>query len=115
MQWGYFGQIILLLALGLIIFLSVIFYRWRERVKKSFADPHLHPFVFPMVSSRRFGIKLVLTCVAIALVIIALMDPLMGQKEVEIKREGIDMVFVLDLSSSMNTQDVAPSRIEKSI
>ena len=114
MQWGDFGQIIWLLALFVIIFLSVNVYRWRERIKSTFADKHLLPFIFPMISSRRFLVKLFLSCLAIFFIILALMDPLMGQKEVEVKREGIDMVFVLDLSSSMNTTDVAPSRIEKS-
>ncbi|MBS7333972.1 MAG: VWA domain-containing protein [Weeksellaceae bacterium] len=114
MQWGDFGQIIWLLALFVVIFLSVNVYRWRERVKTTFADKHLLPFIFPMISSRRFLLKLFLSCAAIFLIIISLMDPLFGQKEVEVKREGIDLVFVLDLSSSMNAQDVAPSRIEKS-
>ena len=114
MQWGDFGQIVWMIALVLILILSVNVYRWRSRVKKTFADPHLLPFIFPMISSRRFLIKLALTCTALFLIIIALMDPMQGQREVEVKREGIDMVFVLDLSTSMNAQDVAPSRIEKS-
>lgn len=114
MQWGDFGQIIWLIALAVIVFLSINVYRWRERVKSTFADKHLLPFIFPMVSSRKFLFKLFLSCSAVLLIIIALMDPLLGQKEIEVKREGIDIVFVLDLSSSMNVQDVAPSRIEKS-
>ena len=114
MQWGDFGQIVWLLALLVIIILSVNVYRWRERVKNTFADKKLQPFIFPIVSSRKFLVKLILSCAAIFLIILALMDPLFGQREVEVKREGIDIVFVLDLSSSMNTQDVAPSRIEKS-
>jgi Ca-activated chloride channel homolog len=114
MQWGDFGQIVWILALAIVIFLSVKVYRWREKVKATFADKQLQPFIFPIISSRKFLFKLTISCVAILLVIIALMDPLLGQREVEVKREGIDMVFVLDLSSSMNAQDVIPSRIEKS-
>lgn len=115
MQWGDFGQIIWLLALAVIIFLSVRVYRWREKVKATFADKQLQPFIFPMISSRKFLFKLIVSCVAILFIILALMDPLLGQREVEVKREGVDMVFVLDLSSSMNAQDIVPSRIEKSI
>ena len=114
MQWGDFGQVVWMIALIVIIILSVNIYRWRTRVKKTFADEHLLPFIFPTISSRRFLIKLILSCTAIFLIILALMDPLQGQREVEVKREGIDMVFLLDLSSSMNAKDVAPSRIEKS-
>ena len=114
MQWGDFGQVVWMIALIAVVILSVNVYRWRTRVKKTFADEHLLPFIFPTISSRRFAIKLILSCAAIFLIVLALMDPLQGQREVEVKREGIDMVFVLDLSSSMNAKDVAPSRIEKS-
>lgn len=114
MQWGDFGQIVWLLALAIIIFLSVNVYRWREKIKASFADQHLQPFLFPIISSRKILFKLILSCVALFFIILSLMDPLLGKREVEVKREGIDMVFVLDLSSSMNAQDVVPSRIEKS-
>ena len=45
--------------------------------------------------------------------VIALMDPLYGEENVKIKREGIDIVYALDLSNSMYSEDVAPNRLEK--
>lgn len=113
MQWGDIQQIGWMLILMIIITLSVHVYRWRERVKKNFADHELLGVVFPITSSKRYAFKLILGCLAIFFIILALMDPLYGEKEVEVKREGVDMVFLLDLSSSMNAQDVAPSRLEK--
>ena len=113
MQWGELHNIWLMILLFIVIFLSITVFQWRERVKKTFADKELFPFVFPITSSKRYGFKIVVFCVALFLMVIALMDPLYGEKEVQVKREGIDMVFLLDLSSSMNAQDVAPSRLEK--
>src|SRR5690625_4385420 len=40
-------------------------------------------------------------------------DPLYGEENVKIKREGIDIVYALDLSNSMYSEDVAPNRLEK--
>ena len=113
MQWGELHNIWLMILLFVVIFLSITVFQWRERVKKTFADKDLFPFVFPITSSKRYGFKIVAFCVALFLMVIALMDPLYGERDVQVKREGIDMVFLLDLSSSMNAQDVAPSRLEK--
>ena len=113
MQWGQLNNIWLMILLVIVIYLSLAVYQWRERIKKTFADKELFPFVFPITSSRRYGFKIVAFCVALFLMVVALMDPLYGERNVEVKREGIDMVFLLDLSASMNTQDVAPSRLEK--
>ncbi len=113
MQWGEIQHIGWMLILFIIITLSVHVYRWRERIKKNFVDAHLLPVIFPITSSKRYAFKLTLGCLAIFFIILAYMDPLYGEKEVNVKREGIDMVFLLDLSSSMNAQDVAPSRLDK--
>ncbi len=114
MQWGELNNIWLMILLVIVIYLSITVYQWRERVKKTFADKELFPFVFPITSSKRYGFKIVAFCVALFFMVIALMDPLYGNRDIQVKREGIDMVFLLDLSSSMNTQDVVPSRLEKS-
>ncbi|GGF06376.1 Ca-activated chloride channel family protein [Chishuiella changwenlii] len=113
MQWGELNNIWLIILLIVVVYLSITVFQWREKVKKTFADKELFPFVFPITSSRRYGIKIISFCVALFFIVIALMDPLFGERDIQVKREGIDMVFLLDLSSSMNAQDVAPSRLEK--
>ncbi len=113
MQWGAIHNIWWLLILGLIVFLSYRVYSWRENVKKNFADQKLFSFVFPESSAKKFGLKLILSCVGLFFIIIALMDPLAGNENKEVSREGIDIVYMLDVSSSMNAEDVAPSRLMK--
>lgn len=44
---------------------------------------------------------------------VALAGPKIGTEVREIKRQGIDMLVALDLSASMNAEDVRPSRLEK--
>lgn len=45
--------------------------------------------------------------------IISLAGPKIGTEVREVKRQGVDMLVALDLSASMNAEDVRPSRLEK--
>jgi len=46
--------------------------------------------------------------------IIALVNPKMGTQLKTVKRQGVDIVFALDVSKSMLAEDIAPNRLEKS-
>jgi Ca-activated chloride channel family protein len=61
------------------------------------------------------GDKIRLFCMlaAMLLFIIALAGPKIGTEVREVQRIGVNMMIALDLSRSMNTQDVNPSRLEK--
>jgi len=50
---------------------------------------------------------------ALAFLIISLTNPKMGTKLETVKREGVDIVFALDVSKSMVAEDIAPNRLEK--
>ena len=45
--------------------------------------------------------------------IIALAGPKIGTEVREVKQRGVDMLITLDVSASMNAEDVRPSRLEK--
>jgi Ca-activated chloride channel family protein len=51
---------------------------------------------------------------AIAFLSFALVNPKVGTKLETVKREGVDVVFALDVSKSMLAEDIAPNRLEKS-
>jgi len=51
--------------------------------------------------------------VAIFGVLVALSEPKYGYEWEEIKRKGVDIVVVLDLSTSMLAEDVEPNRLER--
>jgi Ca-activated chloride channel family protein len=51
---------------------------------------------------------------ALAGLIFGLVNPKIGTKMETVKREGIDIVFAMDVSKSMLAEDVVPSRLEKS-
>ena len=57
--------------------------------------------------------KFSLLIISIISIIIALINPKIGTELETVKREGVDIVFAVDVSKSMLAEDIAPSRIEK--
>ncbi|MCH4822343.1 VWA domain-containing protein [Gramella lutea] len=104
----------LLLVIPVIIFLFLIFIFWQSRTRKKFASRNLLKHLAPNRSRSKPIIKLVLFLLALASLTLALVNPKMGTKLKTVKREGVDIVFAIDVSKSMDAEDIAPSRIEKS-
>src|SRR5690606_1943164 len=113
MNWAVPENSIWFLWVPIFIGLAIYVLNWRKKTKEKFADSHLIPQLFPAASGSRYFLKLMLVLIGLILSILALMDPLFGEEEVKIKREGIDIVYALDLSNSMNAEDVVPSRLER--
>lgn len=63
--------------------------------------------------ARRVLIKTILRTVYFGLIIISLLGPSFGDTSREIKTVGKDIFVCVDLSQSMNANDVQPSRLEK--
>lgn len=58
-------------------------------------------------------IKMISLFVGLSLLVLAVAGPKVGTEVREVKRQGVDLLVALDLSSSMNAEDVKPSRLEK--
>lgn len=65
------------------------------------------------ISTWRLFMKFILRGSYFSLFIIALLGPSFGDIKKEIKTIGKDIYIAVDVSTSMNAQDVSPSRIEK--
>ena len=68
----------------------------------------------PNVSTVRPWVKFCLQTLAFIFIVLALARPQFGVKEQTVKREGIEVMFALDVSNSMLAQDVVPNRLERS-
>ena len=86
----------------------------RKKKLQALGDNNLLLQLMPNVSVIRPWIKFALQIVAFILLVIALAHPQFGMKEQRVKREGIEVMFALDVSNSMLAQDVAPTRLERS-
>ncbi len=104
--------LLLLLPLMALLFLYVQY--WKRKKQREFGDLVLVAKLSPEKSQFKSILKFVVLVLALASLIMALVNPKMGTKMETIKREGIDIVFAVDVSKSMLAEDVAPSRLEKS-
>lgn len=104
----------LLLAVPVVIALFLLLVYWQNRTRRNFADAKLMHYLAPNRSRSKPLIKLILILFGIAGLVIALVNPKMGTKLETVKREGVDIVFAIDVSKSMDAEDIAPNRLEKS-
>ncbi|MBK5213204.1 MAG: VWA domain-containing protein [Flavobacteriaceae bacterium] len=95
-----------------VLFLSVLV--WKKTVQKRFVDKELLKKLSPNRSLFKSILKIFVLCLAIACLGFALVNPKIGTKIENVKREGVDIVFALDVSKSMLAEDIAPNRLEKS-
>ena len=93
------------------VFLVVLW--WKKRTQKKFANLQLLEKLAPNTSTFKSILKLVFFLVGLSFLIISLVNPKMGTKLQTVKREGVDVVFALDVSKSMLAEDIAPNRLEK--
>ena len=94
-----------------VIFLLVLW--WKKRTQKKFANAVLLKKLAPNSSIFKSVLKLIMLSLGIAFLVVALVNPKMGSKLKTVKREGVDIVFALDVSRSMLAEDIAPNRLEK--
>nr|WP_322623364.1 VWA domain-containing protein [uncultured Flavobacterium sp.] len=104
----------LLAAIPLLVVLFLFNLWWKRRKQREFGNPELVKKLSAESSVFKPAIKLVFVSLAIAGVVLALVNPKIGTRTEKVKREGVDIVFAIDVSKSMLAEDVAPSRLEKS-
>lgn len=85
----------------------------RKKQIKGFAESSLFSRLTPESSLGKKNLKFVLSLLAISLIIIAMIDPEIGSHVETVDRKGSDIVICLDVSNSMNAQDIQPSRLER--
>jgi Ca-activated chloride channel family protein len=94
-----------------VVFLLVLW--WKKSTQRKFSDILLLKKLAPNTSPFKATIKLIFLVLGITFLIISLTNPKMGTKLKTVKREGVDIVFALDVSKSMLAEDIAPNRLEK--
>jgi Ca-activated chloride channel family protein len=105
MLWG------LPLLIGLGFFLA-----WRDTVRRAvllrFAQMRMLSRLSNPPSAVTTQLRLLLFVLGLCSLLIALAGPQWGTRSVHVERRGIDVVFAVDLSASMDAQDYPPSRLD---
>lgn len=98
-----------------VLVIIYILFRIRQRKRfERFADINMRENLVPSYSSRRANVKFVIFLLMVSCIILALANLQSGSKMEEVKREGIDLYIAVDVSNSMNAEDIVPSRLERS-
>lgn len=103
----------LLASLPLLLVGYFLLWLWKRRKQKEFGDSALLKRLAPEQSSNKPPLKLALWLIILASLSIALVNPMVGTRLETVKREGIDIVFAIDVSKSMLAADIQPNRLLK--
>src|SRR2546421_11854830 len=111
-----FGAPIWLWALAILPLLVFLYARAERRsaIKlREFVSPRLLPQLAGNVDRVRRAIRFAFVLLALALAITALAKPRWGYTYEDVKRRGLDLLFAVDTSRSMLSNDVQPNRLER--
>ncbi|PID69336.1 MAG: BatB protein [Flavobacteriales bacterium] len=101
------------IAIGILLFGYLILFIWKKNKQRHFGNQRLLNRLSPERSNFKAFIKVLVVALGLSALIIALVNPKIGTKLETVKREGVDIVFALDVSKSMLAEDIAPNRLEK--
>lgn len=104
----------LLYLLPVLVMFFFFYLKKKKSLLKKFADERIHEVLFGIKSFYKESIKFGFVVFALALLILSLARPQIGNRVEEVKQIGIDVFILLDVSSSMKAEDLKPSRLEKS-
>ena len=104
----------LFIAVAVLAVLYLLLVFWKKRKQKEFADLRLLDRLSPERSAFKPALKIIMVLLGISFLILSLVNPKMGTQLKTVKRQGVDIVFALDVSKSMLAEDIAPNRLEKS-
>jgi Ca-activated chloride channel homolog len=91
-----------------------VYAAWRRRLSlEQFAEAHLLASINRWTSAGRRRVKAVLLLCAFAFLVIGLARPAWNPIPQTVKRQGRDVVFLLDVSKSMLAEDLVPNRLER--
>lgn len=103
-----------LILIPVLIIIYILIRLRQDRIFKRFASMQMRNYLVPLRSGRRSVFKFVVFLLMIACMILGLANLQSGSKMEEVKREGIDLYIAVDVSNSMNAQDIVPSRLDRS-
>ena len=100
-----------LIPLFIILYVSLV--SWRKKSLKIFGDINLVKYLTPGKAYTKPLLKFILLMTAFLFLIIGIAGPQVGTKLETVKRKGVDVIIALDVSNSMNAEDIKPSRLER--
>ncbi|MEN8185659.1 MAG: VWA domain-containing protein [Bacteroidota bacterium] len=99
--------------IAVLIVMYILYVFWKQKKQKEFAEYDLFKKLSPESSGFKSFLKLFMVVIGLSFLIFGLMNPKVGTQLKTVKRQGVDIVFALDVSKSMLAEDIAPNRLDK--
>ncbi len=112
MDWylGNYWYLLLLLLLPLLASFLIRYLKWKKKKRDIFADSRFHEQLFEKRSGfTKFFPALYL--LGTLFLIFSIIDLLSGSEEIKTTQKLNNVIFMLDVSNSMNAEDIEPSRL----
>jgi len=103
----------LLLVIPLFWLIQLLVWKSNKRKFAAIVDTRLGAELIPLMSFSKRWLKLGVLSAALICLVFALANPQYGSKSEEVKRKGIDLMIALDISNSMQAEDLYPNRISR--
>ena len=113
MTFAHGWMLHLLWMLPLAGFALVVEQRRRRRTMERFAEASLLARLRPDDHKGKRFVKGLLLLWALGFLLLALAGPRWGKRYQEVSRRGVDIMIVVDVSRSMEVEDVKPNRLER--
>ena len=109
-NYRYFG---LLLVLLLAVYLLWDFSKWKKKKRDFFAESRFQKHIFGE-KPRFSGVLTLFYVLSFLLLILSFVDIVKNEKtEMSVEKASSDVIFLVDVSNSMNSNDIEPSRLEQ--
>jgi Mg-chelatase subunit ChlD len=102
-----------LLILPVILLVFFFFIRRKKNSLKKFGDLTIIGQLMPNASTKKYHLKFWILFIAVALLIFMIARPQMGTKLETVKKHGVEVMICLDVSNSMMSDDIKPSRLDR--
>jgi len=112
-RFEYPDHLYALLLIPLLVGFFIAMTYLRKRAIERFGESSLLVQLMPGVSKYKHAVKFTLLTVALAFLVIAWANPQFGTKVQKVERKSADVFIALDVSRSMWTEDIAPSRMDR--
>lgn len=112
-RFAHSDYLYLLYLLPLLILLFWLTQKQNRKILEDFASAKMRSVLMPYYSRVKTFIKFGVLFFSIVLLVFTLANPQVGSKIEEVKQAGIDVYILLDVSNSMQAEDIKPNRLQK--
>ncbi len=114
LKFQYIEYLYGLVGIPLLILIYYGYRRWRRKRLDQIGNRVLVKSLIPDTTGFKPLLKFIFLLFAYSFLVIVLARPQIGTKLEEVKRMGVEVIIAVDVSNSMLSEDIKPSRLERS-